>query len=357
MKPTFKTTLLTFLFSCTLLTACKKEDTLLVEAPTQDLLLVDAKVTDLVQKVSINDGSFDNIIDRSNCFNIKFPLHVTVNSQEIHVNSEEDYKAIEFLLDDEDHDIDVLEITYPVTIILEDFTEVEIYNGFELNNHSSNCHGENESDDDIECLDFQYPITASTFNKISEAIETITLTSDHELNDFMKTLHHDLVTTMNFPVNVALTDGTMLEILNTTELELTINEHKDDCDEDDDFDHNDDDCNDCNIEALTQTLTRCGGWEIDKLVYDSVDLDNLYNIYEFNFSEDGTIAVETPTHTARGTWSASGTKKNITVTIDIPELPFCNHDWVLQEMSEYSNTRLDLRVDDTHRLRYNNSCD
>jgi len=194
-----------------------------VEAPTQDLLLVDAKVTDLVQKVSINDGSFDNIIDRSNCFNIKFPLHVTV--------------------------------------------------------------------------------------------------------------------------------------LNTTELELTINEHKDDCDEDDDFDHNDDDCNDCNIEALTQTLTRCGGWEIDKLVYDSVDLDNLYNIYEFNFSEDGTIAVETPTHTARGTWSASGTKKNITVTIDIPELPFCNHDWVLQEMSEYSNTRLDLRVDDTHRLRYNNSCD
>jgi len=357
MKTPIKHPILIFLLSCVLLTACKKEDTILVEAPSQDLLLVDSAVTDLVQKVSINDGSFDNIIDKSNCFNIKFPLHVTVNSHDIHVNSVEDYKAIEYLFDDEDHDTDVLQITYPVTIILEDFTEVVINSGFELNNHSNNCHGENEIDDDIECLDFQYPIIASTFNKVNEGIQTIRLVSDHELNVFLKNLHHDLIATMNFPINVTLADGSMEEILNITELEVIINEHKDDCDEDDDFDYNDDDCNDCNIEALTETLTNCHGWTVDKLMHDSVNLDRVYESYHFNFSADGSITVDASTYITHGTWSASGTKKNITIKIDIPELPLCNNDWILQEMSEFSKTRLDLRVNDTDRIRYNNNCD
>ena len=65
----------------------------------------------LYEVITSNDGSNDNIIDKSNCFNIKFPINVTVNGNDITVNSEDDYKIIEFIFDDSDDDIDSFRIT------------------------------------------------------------------------------------------------------------------------------------------------------------------------------------------------------------------------------------------------------
>ena len=339
-----------------MLTSCRKEEMELIEAPSEEALISTSSIADLMQKISSNDGSNDNIIDKSNCFNVKFPLDVTVNSKQINVNSKEDYKVIEYLFDDDDDDIDVLNITYPITIILEDFTEVTINNHTELISHSNKCHGENEIDDDIECIDFQYPITASTFNKTTEIINTDTITADVELNHFLKNLRNDLVVTMNFPINIMLIDNDVVEIYNLIELENIINDHRNDCDEDDDYDYNDDDCNDCNIEELTTKLTNCNGWTVDQLDRGNTNYDNAYEGYTFNFSSDGSLSVYWSIYSAYGTWIASGTKNNIKVTIDIPDLPLCNNEWILHEVSEYSNTRIDLRVSDSDRLRYNNIC-
>ncbi|MGA1227281.1 MAG: hypothetical protein ACO3VF_08640 [Tamlana sp.] len=57
-----------------------------------------------------------------------------------------------------------------------------------------------------------------------------------------------------------------------------------------------------------------------------------------------------------GTWSATGTRNNITVTINIPDLPYFNNDWILHEISDYSDPKIDLRVGDNDRLRYKNNC-
>ncbi|MEW4924733.1 hypothetical protein [Algibacter sp. 2305UL17-15] len=336
--------------------SCRKEELVLIEAPEEEVLEANSTIAGLMQKTVSNDGSNDNILDKSNCFNIKFPVSVTANGAKIDVISKKDYKVVEYIFDDDDDDIDVLNIIYPITIIMEDFTEITINNNSELNTYSSGCNGENEFDEDIECIDFQYPIEASTFNKNNELITVETFKSDNELNAFLKNLDSDKLVTVNFPIEVILFDETVVTINNLPELESTINAHKDDCDEDDDYDYNDDDCDDCTTEELISILTDCGGWTVDKLNRDNTNYDSVYDGYKFHFYPNGGLRVYWAGQNEYGTWVASGTKNNIIVTIDLPDLPLCNNNWRLHEIAEYSKTRVDLRVTDTDRLRYNNLC-
>jgi len=339
-----------------MLTSCRKEEVEFVQAPSNEVLVANSTIANLIQKTTINDGSKDNIIDKANCFYIKFPFNVTVNGINVTIASETDYLIVEYILDDSDDDIDTLNISYPVTITLDDYSEITVNNSTELNNYSNNCNGENEPDDDIECLDFQYPITASVFNKDSEIIETVSFNSDNDLIDFFNYLNNTYVVKINFPISVLLTDGSLVVINNLNELENTINTHKNDCDEDDDYDYNDDDCNDCNTDQLESLLTSCSDWTIDKLERYNNNYDNYYDGYTFNFSADGTVSVYYGTNTDYGTWTATGSANNLIVMINVPDLPYCNNNWVLHEISQYSESKVDLRVGDGDRMRYKNSC-
>jgi len=356
MKASRKALLLTFLI-ITVLFSCRKEEFESIQAPEDELLTAGSNIASLIQKTSSNDGSNDNIIDKSNCFNINFPFNVLVNGNQITVNSEDDYKIIEYIFDDSDDDIDSITIAFPVIITLEDFTEITINNSTELNSYSSNCKGENEPDDDIECLDFKYPISASVFNKDNEIIKTVTLLSDNDFYVFIKNLNSsNNFVTINFPINVELLDGSQQVINDLKELENIINEHKNDCDEDDDYDFNDDDCINCNQEELLNILTNCSGWTIDKLERYGYNYDNYYDGYTFNFLTDGTLSVYWDGITAYGTWTTSGTAMNLEVIINVPDLPYCNNNWILHEISNYFETKIDLRVGSNDRMRYKNDC-
>ncbi|WP_142783558.1 hypothetical protein [Changchengzhania lutea] len=356
MKILLKRILFFYLATLLVFISCRTEESEIIETPPEDILTSNALVASLMQKTSINDGSNDNIIDYANCFNVKLPITVTVNGEEIPINSEEDFKIIEYIFDDSDDDVDVLTITFPIQIILNDFSEVIINNYTELASYSINCNGENEADDDIECLNFKYPITAFLYNANDEIIDSIQINSDSNLYNFIKDLDTFDLVSINFPITVALLDGTEFIINNLTELENTIKAYEDYCDEDDDYDYNDDDCNNCNTNELIDFLTNCPGWTVDKLERYGNDYDDAYDGYTFNFLNDGTISVSWSSTTVNGTWTAAGTGNNITVTINIPSLPYCNNDWVLHEISDYSKTKIDLRVGDDDRLRYYNNC-
>ena len=62
-----------FLFAASVtFTSCRTEETEIIEPPIEDNLTTNLVVASLMQKTSTNDGSKDNIIDKANCFNIKF---------------------------------------------------------------------------------------------------------------------------------------------------------------------------------------------------------------------------------------------------------------------------------------------
>ncbi len=217
------------------------------------------------------------------------------------------------------------------------------------------CPGENAYDDDIECADIKYPVTATVFNSQNEVIDTITITDDETLYAFLEELEETDIVNINFPVTVILFDGTEVEASDLEDLENILDNAEDDCDEDDDNDYNDDDCDSCTTEQLTEVLVGCTDWIVDKLERNDQNLEDLYAAYNFNFQNDGTVTATEGTNNYSGTWTASGSANSITVQIDIPDLSDFNASWILHEIQTGGETDVDLRVGDD-RLRFESSC-
>lgn len=336
--------------------SCRQEESVLIEGPQDEVLKANSAVASLLQRTAMRDGSDDNIVDNANCFSLEFPFTVLVNGMTITVTSEEDLDTVEDIFDEFDDDDDTLEITFPITIVLSDFSEVEINSIDEFENYADECEGENEFDDDIECIDISYPITASVFNASNELIDTITITTDEELYQFLENLEDDDIVNVDFPITLILSDGTEVSVSNLDMLEDIIDDAKDDCDEDDDYDYNDDDCDNCNTEQLTDFLTGCNGWYVKDLERNDMDLETQYEGYTFAFM-DGTVTADTSTESFSGTWESSGSGNNITVSISFPDLSDFNGDWILHELEEDSGEKqVDLRMANDDELEFRSSC-
>ena len=313
-------------------TSCRTEETEFIQAPEDETLAANSSIAMLMLRTASNDGSNDNIVDKANCFDIAFPFTVNVNGAQIIINSQDDYAVIECVFEENDDDNDELQIIFPITIVLANFSEIEIANTTALNSYINTCNGENVTDDDIECLDFQYPIVASLFNSNNELLDTITIISDGQLYEFIDDIDDDDIVTIEFPITVTLADDSDVVIDNLNALETVIENAENTCDEDDDYDYDDDDCNNCTTTQIEDLLISCTNWEVDKLKRNDTDYDNIYAGYVFNFFNDGTLSVYWNTTTVYGTWTANGSGNSLEVLIDVPSLPLCNNNWILHEI-------------------------
>ncbi|MFP4844720.1 hypothetical protein [Winogradskyella sp. PE311] len=337
--------------------SCRKEETEFIQAPEDEILQANSNIASLIQRTTSNDGSIDNIVDRANCFDIAFPYTIIVNGQQLTIDSLEDYAVIECVFDQSDSDIDSLDINFPISIVLEDFSEVEINSITEFNTFTNNCNGENIEDMDIECIDFQYPFEASTFNPNNELLNTIILENDNQFFSFIQNIDTVVITTLDFPISVILSNNTSVSINNFNELESTIQNAINSCDEDDDYDFSDDDCDDCTSNGIEDLLVSCADWTVNRLKRDATDYDNVYDGYTFNFFDNGTMIVYWNSTSANGTWTANGLGNNLEVLIDVPALPLCNNNWILQEIKNCSiDTEINLTVGGDDRLQYKNNC-
>lgn len=357
---TFNSILFLVLALMLVTTSCRTEDDLVIETPEETTLSPNSVLASRMQNIAMNDGSIDNIVYNANCFTIQLPITVTVNSVTFTITDIGDYDDIEDIFDEFDDDDDTIEIDFPITIILSDYSEIQINSLNELEDYASDCNDENEDDDDIECLDFVYPITASVFNSSNELISTITFTSDSDLYEFIDDIDEDDLISFEFPISIVLFDGSELVINNFNDLEDAIDQYDDDCDEDDDYDYNDDDCDNCTPNQLESVLTGCADWYIDELERNDEDLEDNFSGYLFNFFEDNTLTVSWDDTTETGTWSASGTGNSITVTINIPGFDEINGTWNLHEIDLYDDddyAEVSLEIGDDDELEFkNNNC-
>ncbi len=331
--------------------SCRKEEYVFVGTPPEQVLLAGSNVANLLLKTTMNDGSIDNIIDGSNCFTVELPVTVVVNGTEIIVVSQDDYETIEAIFDEDEIDADTLEIIFPIAIVLNDFTRKPVLTVDELQGYADDCQGENEEDDDIECISIQYPITVSIFNTNNEIFNTISFLSDMVFYGFLNSLTDDDIVSIDFPISLLLYDGTSIGITNLFELENAIENAKDICDEDDDNDVNDDDCVDCTSDELLEVWTECVEWEAHVLQLDGETLDTLYTTFLFNFQLDGVVLAVSDTETLFGTWVSSSSATTVSLEINIPGLNDFNNVWELQEIArttEDTDVRLILDQNKVH---------
>lgn len=118
-----------------------------------------------------------------------------------------------------------------------------------------------------------------------------------------------------------------------------------------------DDCNNCTIIQLTDVLTACADWYVDKLEINDNDFEDNFNGFNFNFSSDGTVSVSSNGSTYSGTWAASGSGNNIKVVLTITDLSDLEATWTLHEIElENGESKVDLRIAGDDRLRFKNNC-
>ena len=323
-----------FIFSIVvLLFSCAKEEIIDIDESDKQSITANSALATAIQRTSLNDGSKDNIIDKANCFNIQLPVNVIVNGQNFMVNTQDDFETIEAIFEEFNTDDDTLEIVFPVTIILSDFMQVQITNISEFNSYVDDCNGENESDDDIECLDFKYPITTSIFNEITEIITDVTINNDQGLYNFIEELDDNDTATINFPITLILSDGNERIINSLDQLETEIEAVKDACDEDDDFDFDDDDIDGTSTTAqeLIDYLESCP-FIIDEAEVNDQNFENLKGAILF-FASDGTLTAELNNVTTNGTWNVS-LDNGLRLNLVMDSLTEINNNWRLNRIVE-----------------------
>jgi hypothetical protein len=287
MKKLFKSSAYASLFAITLFfTSCQEEYEPVFEV-SEDNITASSETANLMSQMAANDGSFDNIVDGSSCFDISFPYEVEVNGLEITIDSVEDLKLIEEIFDALDSDEDILNIIFPVTIMVADYTEITINNIEELQEIAKDCI-EGGQDDDIECIDVIYPVTFLTFDLNQTQTGTIEIGSDMELRRFFAGLDDEDIISIQFPVAFELYDGTKIEVNDIMELREAMIRAKDACDEDDDDDYNDDDFTEERLDAL---LVECP-WLVKEVKRNDQDSSDQYENYLMTFSEDGIVEVK-----------------------------------------------------------------
>lgn len=313
-----------------LLGGCQEEVIEIIDPQDTTTISADSPVAVLVQKTSMKDGSFDNILDNSSCTSVVLPVTVIANGVELVINSEEDFKLVERIFDESDTDDDILEFIYPITLILADHEEVTVNNDDELEDLVEDCI-EGGGDDDIECLDFIYPISISIYDGTNQVLDVVIIHNDQELHDLFESLKDEGFVSFDFPLTL-LVDSVEVVVNDNKELEDLIEDVADSCDEDDDNDFNDDDIDDTDLRAVVLN----GEWAITYF-FDDVDETSQFSGFVFAFFEDRSATATKDGIVVGGSWATYGDDGTLELELDFgTESPLdeLDDDWDIIEFGE-----------------------
>lgn len=303
-------TLLLFIFS-----GCQEESEEVTLPPSEKVILANSAIADYIRSIALNDGSSDNIVDHASCTELVFPVTVIVNGQEILISSTEDFKTVEAVLDASENDDDNLIIIFPVTVTLPDHTKLVINDAEAFEDIAEQCQ-EGGHDDDIECVDFRFPLTLSAYDSQNQVSRVITVNNDAELFAFFDTLDEGHFAGFKFPVTVIVAGGEERMISDNDHLEDIIEYYMDDCDEDDDNDHNDDDADDT---ALIAALLG-GEWKISHY-FTGTDETALFADFVITFHNDSTTLSSDGVSSINGEWETNGDDGTLELELELGEEP------------------------------------
>lgn len=327
MRLNFKNLLVLSLFAFLTVFSC--QDEVFEETQNQEQTLEpNSSVVNLMQATTSNDGAVDNLLDNTDCFSIELPVTIIANGITITISSLEDLELLEDIFDEFEDDEDSLEFLFPITIVLNDYTEIVIEDEESLEEFIDQCTEADDDEDIIECVDFVYPISFSVFNIDFDLIDTVTVNSDEELYDFLDDLEDSenaVIASLNYPVSLVYADGNTVTVNSNTELEAAINEAQEECD--DDYD------DECEIDDLDAYLQTCH-WELDEFAGVDVELD-----IDFYFEASGTVIVqnEDTAEVAEGNWNTSETDEGIVLVLDGLDgfAGDFNGEWLLTDCEDY----------------------
>ncbi|HUH46044.1 MAG TPA: hypothetical protein VLZ54_02725, partial [Arenibacter sp.] len=303
--------------------SCQEEFEELPVGADQEAIKASSSTGKLIQKASSKNGSFDDIVDGAGCFAINFPYVVHVNGFEITIETVADLKKVEEVLDGMDDDI--LDIMFPITITLSDFSEISIHDGDQLEDLVEECL-EGGDDEDIACIDFIYPLTLYSFDVDLQRTGQLTVENDMQLRRYFSSLDDDDLISFEFPISLKLYGGDEISIDNNAELADAIEKADDTCDDDDD--------DNITQEAVEEYLVSCP-WSIMEVVRGGQDNTGQYSEFTVHFNADGSVTAKEGTGTELpGTWSTGTIGKKVKLKLEFDGVDDFSLEWFVDDMEE-----------------------
>lgn len=301
---------------------CQEEYIEITEPDEEEVVSANDTLAGLIHNVVLKDGSIDNFIDKCNGFSIKFPYKVEINDQVFTINSDEDTNKLKFDFYKYHDDI---EIIFPITIILRDYTEIILNDEDEL--EALREQFDELEDDDIECVDFIFPIELMTYNITFQKHENVVVKNDLELYNLFDDLEDDIIIEILYPIQLLLFKEDTITVNNNTELQEVISESSDSCDEDDETEFSEEDYP--FMELFTSNV-----WTVS-MYSDTSDATSVFMEYTFVFYPNYTLKAEHGQKSIPGEWEldVDEEKKLIEIEFDTDDEPldWLNEDWEIIE--------------------------
>ncbi len=313
------------MLSLVLLSGCQEEFSVIDEPDDGETISAGADLADLIRRVTLKDGSFDNIIDKCSEISIQFPYSVHVKGERINITSLDDIKALTL---DYFHFRNAININYPVTILYSDYSQAVLSHAGELRQIQDQCNT-TLIDEDIECFDFIYPVNIDLYNTEFQNHDFIIAKNDRDLYNIFNDIN-DFIVEINYPVHVRTSDGDTLNINDNIELENEITRVIDACDENDEVEFDDEDYP--GFYMLTS-----GTWKITHFA-DTTDETSSFRSFHLTFNQDFTIEAFTDSETLTGEWEIDldDDIRIIEIEFDTDEEPlvWLNDEWEIIELNE-----------------------
>jgi hypothetical protein len=308
-------------------TNCQEEYVDIDEPDKSKTISANDAVAGLIYKIILKDGSFDNIIDRCSEISIEFPYSIQIEEQNYTFNSKEDIDA--FMIN-YFHLRDDFDINYPITVSFSDYSEGILYNDDELE-QIQELFNIDLIDDDIECINFVYPIELNVFNTEYQKTDVIVANDDYDIFDIFDDISK-LVIEFDFPISLETQSGEIISVINNYELENTIISFSNSCDENDEVEFDESD-------FPFEDLITSQDWEVS-FYSDTTDETSSFNTYIFSFKSDHSIEINTGMEIIYGDWELY-TEDEITlenaleIEFDTDEIPFVwlNESWIIKNKS------------------------
>lgn len=264
--------------------SCQQEREDIAPLDEEKAIKSDDALIDLIRRVTLHDGSADDLLDQTHCFSVVLPVSVTIDEEvSLNITSSDDFQELRNVLILYDLEPEDITFQYPIQVVQPDHTIATIADEDALDDLMDSCERE---DEDIECIDFVYPIVISVYDPVTESADKLTFGSDSELHAFVLLLNEETVLTIDFPVSLYDYVQEEIVITSVTEMKSTIATYEDTCDENDDVDFEDEIGDNVFIGHLAT-----GSWFVTQY-YDNGDLINLLDNQPLAFHPGQTIVSE-----------------------------------------------------------------
>ena len=253
-----------------------------------------------LERSSMYDGSFDDFLDGISCSSILLPVTATINNIEVTLINESDYQLVLNILGLLTNDDDSIELQFPLTVKLSNYTEVQVANQSEYDALIAACEeAEDNAEDAISCIDIDFPITILTYSLNVEQTGRVVIETEQQLYTYMNNFSDDELFAIDYPITATLNgdSSTVIEISSDLDLQARITECLGTEDTEEEAEEN---------AKNLETILVDGLFKVESFVLAGIETANDYADYTIDFANDlSCTATNTVLDTVEGTYEVT----------------------------------------------------